>query len=167
MVTRTFFVVVEQAEDVFLEGPVFRDAQVGEYHRDAEDDEAEAADGGDDVFSVGDGRNVLEFVEDGVEFLFMVGLELECRLGGVEQRFAEVVEFAAEVGEVFVKRAFRVFGKDVVPDEPYGKLIEDDAAEEAVFGVGDEVLDLARGTGEERGEAGGLMFRYSRSLRRQ
>ena len=45
-------------------------------------------------------------------------------------------------------------GEDVVPGDAGGEAVEDEAAEKAVLGVRDKVLDLAGRAGEDGREAG-------------
>lgn len=65
----------------------------------------------------------------------------------------EVVELLSESLEMFVKGGVGVGAEHVVPYEAEFEEVEDEAAEQAVLGVGDEIQDLPGRSGEERGEA--------------
>lgn len=54
---------------------------------------------------------------------------------------------------MFVKGGVDVGAEHIVPDEAEVEEVEDEAAKKAVIGIGDEVEDLSRRTGEERREA--------------
>ena len=54
---------------------------------------------------------------------------------------------------MFVKGGVGVGAEHIVPDKAKVKEVEDEAAEQAVLGVGDEIQDLPGCSGEERGKA--------------
>ena len=58
----------------------------------------------------------------------------------------------AETDEEIVEGAGG-FGEDVAPLETDGHVVEDETAEEAVFGIGDERENLARSAGKQSREA--------------
>ena len=64
----------------------------------------------------------------------------------------EVVVVLAEGCEVVFKGVVAGFGEDVVPDEFGVEVVEEEAAEEAVLRIGDEVQDLPGRAGEDCGE---------------
>lgn len=66
----------------------------------------------------------------------------------------EVVVVLAEGGEVVFKGLVAGFCKDIVPDELCVEVVEKKAAEQAVFGISDEVQDLTRRAGENCRESG-------------
>lgn len=68
----------------------------------------------------------------------------------------KVVELPAECLKMFVKGGVGVGAEHIVPDEAEIQKVEDEAAEEAVLGVGDEVKDLSRCAGEECRESRAL-----------
>ena len=65
----------------------------------------------------------------------------------------EVVELLSESLEMFVKSGVGVGAEHVVPYEAKVEEVEDEAAEQAVLGVGDEIQNLLGRSGEERGKA--------------
>ena len=72
---------------------------------------------------------------------------------GLFEDGVEVVELPAECLKMFIKGGVGVGAEHIVPDEAEVEEVEDEAAKKAVLGIGDEVEDLSRRTGEERREA--------------
>ena len=72
---------------------------------------------------------------------------------GLFEDGVEVVELPAECLKMFIKGGVGVGAEHIVPDEAEVEAVEDEAAKKAVLGIGDEVEDLSRRTGEERREA--------------
>ncbi len=145
------------AGEGLAETAVFHYAQGREYHRDAEGDDSEAADCGDEVVSAGGGVLELPAVEEGVEVGFLSGGEAETDVGLESGEYGvEVSVFFSPGGELVFERVVLRVGEDVVPDEPGVEAVKDEAAEEAVLRVGDEVENLAWGAGEDCGEAWGF-----------
>lgn len=65
----------------------------------------------------------------------------------------EVVELLSESLEMFVKCGVGMGAEHVVPYEAEVEEVEDDAAEQAVLGIGDEIQNLPGCSGEERVKA--------------
>ena len=136
-------IVGVEAEELRGEVAVLHYPQRGEYHRDAEGDEAQAADGGDELVSAAVAVGGLPAVELGVEVCGLVFCEAEADVRAAAEDGVEVVELLAESLEVFVEGGVGAAAEDIVPDETEVEDIEDETAEESVLGIGDEVEDLA------------------------
>ena len=149
-------VVGVEAGDVALEVSVFGEPEDREAHCDAEHHDSEPADGCDEVFSAVGKAFFLPAGEGGVEVLALLSGEAEEEVSAFAvENLEEVVVVGSELLEAFIECAFgRGVGEDVVPDCRNVQAVECEAAEEAVFRVGDEVENLARSAGEDGGEAG-------------
>ena len=109
----------------------------------------------------------MDDAEPGVEGVFLGGREVEGDSTDLAKDVVEVVELVAQDLEAVVGRAAIGFGEDVLSLQVGGEVVEHESAEKAVYGVGDEVLDLLGRAGEEAAQAGLLRSTYSRSLRRR
>lgn len=95
----------------------------------------------------------------GESFIEVSGLdwcEGEADVLGFFEDGVKVVELPAECLKMSVKGGVGVGAEDIVPDEAEVEEVEYEAAEEAVLGIGDEVENLSRCSGEERREARAL-----------
>ena len=146
-------VVFLVADDGGREFAGVHQAEGGEDEGDAEGDEAEAADGGDDVVAEEAGVLGLGCGVPGVEVLLLVLGEDEFGIGPVEKGFVEVEVALSQGVEDGVEGAGGAAGKDVDPDGLEVQVVENEAGEEAVFGVGDEGGDLPGRSGKDGGEA--------------
>ena len=71
----------------------------------------------------------------------------------------KVLVFLAKIQEVIIQRGEVIVCEDIVPDEAGGKAVENESREEAILGIGNEVLNLARCAGKDGGETRVLDFR--------
>lgn len=118
------------------------EAKDGQSHSEAKEDEAEAADGSNDVvaeqLSVAKLGGLKELVE-----LFLLGTA-ESKLDALlREGLVEVVEVAANLLELLIGNATGT-GKHIVPYKLCRHGIEDETAEESVFGIGNQIEDLLR-----------------------
>lgn len=142
------------ADEFGSEAAVFHYPQGGEYHRYAECYYSEPADGGNELVSTGGRVFGLPSVEQGVEVFLLVGGEAEDDVGAVfGQNAVEVVIVLAEGCEMVFKCVVAGFGEDIIPDKFGVEVVEEEAAEEAVFRIGDEVQNLPRCAGEDCGQS--------------
>lgn len=150
-------VIDVQASDVILEGTIFYKAKDGEAHRDTEHDDTQTADRGHEFFSILFNVVGLECIEGCVEILFLLDGEAELEVVVETLEYLEqVLVVRAQLLKVFVQGGVHTVVEYVVPDEPGVQVVEREAAEEAVLGIGDEVEDLPRCAGEQRGQLGML-----------
>ena len=98
---------------------------------------------------------VLVLPEGVVECGLLGGGEGECEGCAAAEDAVVVVVFGSEGVEVAVVGLSEGAVEYVEPYGAGGEAVEDEAAEESVFGVGDEAVDLSRGAGEQGGEARG------------
>ena len=148
--------VVVQAFEVGAVGAIVHHPDSGKNHCDAEGDEPEAAHGGDDFVPKELRVFPVDLAEPGVEGVFLGGREVEGDFTGLAKNVVEVVELDAQTLEVVVGRAAIGLGEDVLPLQAGGEVVEHKAAEKAVLGICDEVLDLFGCAGEEGAQAGVL-----------
>lgn len=141
--------VVVQAFEVGAVGAIVHHPDGGEDHCDAESDEPEAAHGGDDFVSKELRVFPVDHAEVSIEGVFLGGREVEGDFTYFAQHVVEVVELGAQAPEVVVGRAAVGFGEDVLPLQGGGEIVEHEAAEKAVLGIRDEVLDLLGRAGEQ------------------
>ncbi len=141
--------VVVQAFEVGAEGAVVHRPDGGENHGNAEGDEAQAADGGDDFVSKELRVFPVDHAEVSIEGVFLGGREVEGDFTYFAQHVVEVVELGAQALEVVVSCAAIGLGEDVLPLQAGGEVVEHKAAEKAVLGIRDEVLDLLGRAGEQ------------------
>ena len=118
------------------------EAKDGQGHREAKEDEAEAADRGNDVvakqLSVAKLGGLKELVE-----LLLLGTaegELDALL---REGLVEIVEVAANLLKLLIGDAAGA-GKHIVPYQLRRHGIEDETAEQTVFGIGYQIEDLLR-----------------------
>ncbi len=133
-------IVCVEAEQVCLEVAILHYPQRGEYHRDAECDESQAADGGDELVSAAVAVGGLPTVELGVEVGGLVSGQAETDVRAAAEDGVEVAEFLAESLEIFVEGGVGAATEDIVPDESEVEDIEDEAA--------DSVIDAAAALAE-------------------
>lgn len=129
------------ADDDRGDGATVHQAERSENHGEAEGDEAETTDGGDDIGAEKVGVFELNLFEEAVELLLLACGKRETDGLRLLKRLIEREEAMAKMLEVFVE-GFGIFGKDIVPFDAKIHIVEDEAAEEAVFGVGNECQDL-------------------------
>lgn len=129
------------ADDDRGDGATVHQAERSENHGEAEGDEAETTDGGDDIGAEKVGVFELNLFEETVELLLLAGGQRETDGLRLLKRLIECEEPVAEMLEIFVE-GFGVFGKDIVPFDAEIHIVEDETAEETVFGVGNECQDL-------------------------
>lgn len=124
-----------------------------EDHRDAEGDEAQAADACYDIVT----KETMELGLQGsvivVEGVLLVQGELEFHLGHPFEILVDVGEGPADAVEDFVEGGTVDAGKYVEPFQFEVDVVEDEAGEEPILCVRDEGGDLAGCAGEEGGEA--------------
>lgn len=121
-------------------GWVVDETKDGQDHRKAKEDEAETTDGGDDVVAEELSVAKLGGLEEGVELVLLCTAEGELD-ALLREGLVEVVEVAAYLLELLIGDGAGA-GKHVVPDQLRGHDIEDETAEESVFGIRDEIEDL-------------------------
>lgn len=142
------------ADELWRVVAVFHNAEGGEDHRYAECYDSESADGGYELVSAGGGVFGLPSVEESVEVFLLVGGQAEYDVGTMfEENAVEVVVVLAEGCKVVFKGIVAGFGEDIIPDKFGVEVVEEEAAEEAVFRIGDEVQNLPRCAGEDCGQS--------------
>ena len=125
------------------------EAERGEDHGEAESDEAEATDGGDDIGAEEVGILELDVGKEAVELRLLVGSEREADgLVDVLESLVKLEKTEAETDEIIVE-IVGAGGEDIEPLDAEVHIVKDKTREEAVFGIGDERLDLERRAGEE------------------
>ena len=128
-------------------------AKDGQDHREAKEDEAEAADGGHDFVAEQLSEAKLRGLEVGVELVHLGTAE-----GELDWPFGELLQEGEEVAayllELLISRGATMGSKHVVPDQFGFHDIEDETAEQAVFSIRDEIEDLLRCAGQDSGEFG-------------
>lgn len=141
------------ADDGVGKRNAIQEAERGEDHGEAEGDEAEATDGGDDIGAEEVGILELDVGKEAVELRLLVGSEREAD-GQVDvlESLVKLKETEAETDEIIVE-IVGAGGEDIEPLDAEVHIVKDETTEEAVFGIGDECLDLERRAGEESREA--------------
>ena len=147
-------VVCVGADEFGGEAAVFHYTQGGEYHRYAECYDSKSADGGYELVSAGGGVFGLPSVEESVEVFLLFGGEAEYDVGTMfGEKAVEVVVVLAEGCETVFKGVIAGFGEDIVPDELGVEVVEEEAAEETVLRIGDEVQYLPWCAREDCGQS--------------
>ncbi len=146
-------VVGVEAAEFRKEAAVLHYPQSREYHRYAESDESKPSDGGHELVSAAVAVFGLPGGEGFVEVGGLRGREGEADTAGLFEDGVEVVEFRSEFAEAVVKCGVGAGAEHIVPDEAEVEEVEDEAAEETVLGIGDEVDNLPGCSCQERGEA--------------
>lgn len=137
------------ADDGVGKRSAVHEAERGEDHGEAECDEAEATDGGDDIGAEDVGILKLDVGKEAVELRLLVGSERETNgLVDVLKSLMKLEETEAKADEIIVE-IVGAGGEDIEPLDAEVHIIEDKTREEAVFGIGDERLDLEGRAGEE------------------
>ena len=125
------------ADDDIRFGFADHEAERGEDHRQAKSDEAEAADRSYNIETEEIGIFFLNGGKEAVELLFLFGRQFETNRMGLLQGLVELEKLLAEVYEVIVEGDGR-FREDITPLELEIHIVEDETAEETVFGIRDE-----------------------------
>lgn len=130
------------ADDGVGKRSAIHEAERGEYHGEAEGDETKTTDGGYDIGAEDVGILKLDVGKEAVELRLLVGTERETDgLVDVLESLVKLEKTEAKTDEIIVK----IVGagrEDIEPFDAEVHIIEDKTREEAVFGIGDERLDL-------------------------
>ena len=95
-------------------------------------------------------HSLLFFGEVVVEFLLLDEGEAEPYFLNAFEVLVVSLDFCSEVIKYFLEWVLGVVAREsVYPFVGGGEGVEDESAEESVFGVGDEGFDLFRGAGED------------------
>ena len=134
------------------DAPPVKEAYRGEYHGEAEGYQPQTADRGQYVKPEDACVFMLYPSEKGVE-VGLLGIR-ENKQEGLRalQKLMEVGKPFAQVFEKAVEGCFPD-GKDIFPLDAHIPAVKDETAEQAVFRIGDERLDLAGRAGKQRGQA--------------
>lgn len=134
------------------DGDAIHEAERGENHGQTEGDEAKTTDGGDDIQTEERGILELDIAKELVELELLWSGERETDGLGLLERLIEREETVAEMLEILIDSVVGG-GEDVEPFEDKTFVVEDEAAEETVFGIGDERENLTWSAGEQSREA--------------
>lgn len=124
-------------------GFTIHEAERGEDHRQAKSDEAEATDGSYNIETEKVGIFILNGGKETVKLLFLFGRQFETNRLGLLKGLVELEKLLTKIDKIIVE-GNGGFGKDIAPLELEIHIVENEAREKAVFGIGDECKNLMR-----------------------
>ena len=133
---------------------VIHQPQHAEHHADAVGRKPQTADRGQQPCPVAADALVLQLGKEGVEGLLLLGGEREANGVCLAQTAVELEEPAAQPTETAVHGLALYGGKDIVPHGAQGQVIEQEAREEAVLGIGYQRGNLPGCAAEQHRQAG-------------
>jgi len=128
------------------------DAEDRKDHRDAVCDEAEPPHGGEEVVAQDFDIAILDFLEHRVELLSLRSSDAKHQRRTFQENLVKVVILFAKLSKMVVNGRFIHVGEYIVPHQINIETIEDETAEQAVFSIRDEALDLVWCAGQEDGQ---------------
>ena len=128
-------------DDDRSDGDAIHEAERGENHGKTKGDETETTDGGDDIQAEERGILELDIAKELVELELLRSGERETDGRRVLKRLIEREKTMAKLKEIFVESVVGG-GEHIAPLEDETFVVEDETAEETVFGVGNECQDL-------------------------
>ena len=147
-------IILVQTHDVALEVTVFRQPQGGQNHSDTVGDETETPDGGDDSVTVLVVQRHLRVGEVAVKVPLLLLGQGETKVFPGFEDVVQVLDSGPEFQEEIVLGDRFLVGEGTEPDEFRLQAVECEAAEQAVLGIRDEIENLIRRAGEQRGQLG-------------